>query len=178
MKQKLIKNNNIIIDSKSGYSGAGKNLKLKFKHKNLYSSIQSYGVLNHRHISEIDQELFIASGSKVKYTFTPHLIPTFRGLLSGIYVEMKKKITPKKIYNELVKFHSKNHFVKVSAFNKNIGTSNVINSNFCEISVCKIRLKNKILILSAIDNLIKGAGGQAVQNMNLIFGFRENLGLK
>ncbi len=178
LKQKLIKNNNIIIDSKSGYSGAGKNLKLKFKHKNLYSSIQSYGVLNHRHISEIDQELFNASGSKVKYTFTPHLIPTFRGLLSGIYVEMKKKITPKKIHNELVKFHRKNHFVKVSTFNKNIGTSNVINSNFCEISVCKVRLKNKILILSAIDNLIKGAGGQAVQNMNLIFGFRENLGLK
>ena len=93
-------------------------------------------------------------------------------------MKWKKKITPKKIYNELVKFHRKNHFVKVSAFNKNIGTSNVINSNFCEISVCKIRLKNKILILSAIDNLIKGAGGQAVQNMNLIFGFRENLGLK
>ncbi len=177
LKKKLIRKKNIIIDSKSGYSGAGKNLKEKFKHKNLYSAIHPYSISKHRHLGEIDQELFKASNSKVNYVFTPHLIPTFRGLLSSIYLEVNKKVSVKKIYNELIRFHKKNYFVKVVKMNKNIGTENVINSNFCEISVCKLK-HNKILILSAIDNLIKGAGGQAVQNMNLIFGFKEKSGLK
>tara|TARA_B100000945_G_scaffold188370_1_gene151183 strand:+ start:237 stop:1271 length:1035 start_codon:yes stop_codon:yes gene_type:complete len=178
LKKKMIKNNNIIIDSKSGYSGAGKNLKMKFKHKNLYSAIHPYGLLNHRHQSEIDQELYKASKSHVNYIFIPHLIPTFRGLLSTIYVEKNKNITLKKIHKELLNFYKKNFFVKISKINKNIGTENVINTNFCQISVCKVKFTNKILILSAIDNLIKGAGGQAIQNMNLIFDFKENLGLK
>ena len=178
LKKRLIKKTNIIIDSKSGYSGAGKNLKNKFKHKNLYSAIHPYGILNHRHLSEIDQELFRASNSSINYAFTPHLIPTFRGLLSAIYVERNKNVTLRKIHKELTSFHKKNFFIKVAKINKSIGTENVINSNFCEISVCQLKFKNKVLILSAIDNLIKGAGGQAIQNMNLIFGFKENLGLK
>ncbi len=178
LKKKLIKNQNIIIDSKSGYSGAGKNLKKKFSHKNIYSSIQSYAIYNHRHRSEIDQELSTASKSKVKYVFTPTLIPTFRGILSAIYVDKNKGVTLKKIHNELVRSHKKNHFVKILKPNINIGTGNVINTNICEISVCELKLKNKVLILSAIDNLIKGAGGQAVQNMNIIFGLKENVGLK
>jgi len=178
LRKKLIKKNNIIIDSKSGYSGAGKNLKKKFKYKNLYSAIHPYGISNHRHLSEIDQELFKASKSLVNYAFTPHLIPTFRGLLSAMYVEKEKNITLKRIHKELIDFHKKNYFIKVAKINRSIGTENVINSNFCEISVCKLKFKNKVLILSAIDNLIKGAGGQAIQNMNLIFGFKENLGLK
>ena len=178
LKKKLIKKNNIIIDSKSGYSGAGKNFEKKFKHKNLYSSIHSYGISNHRHLSEINQELFKASNSKVNYTFTPNLIPTFRGILSAIYVDIKKGVTPKKIHKELIESNKKNFFVKIAKINKNIGTSNVINTNYCEISVCKLKLKNKILILSAIDNLIKGACGQAIQNMNLLCGFKEYTGLK
>ncbi len=178
LKNNLIKKNNIIIDSKSGYSGGGKNLKNKFKHKNLYSSIHPYGLFNHRHLSEIDQELFKSTKSNVNYSFTPHLIPTFRGLLSTIYVEKVKGVTLKKIHSELVKFYRKNYFIKIAKINKNIGTENVINTNFCEISICKINIKNKILIFSAIDNLIKGAGGQAIQNMNLIYGYSEKLGLK
>ena len=87
LKKKLIKKNNIIIDSKSGFSGAGKNLKKKFSHKNLFSSIQVYGLPKHRHISEIDQEINKTIRSRVKYVFTPHLLPPFRGLLSAIYVE-------------------------------------------------------------------------------------------
>ncbi len=178
LKKKLIKKNNIIIDSKSGYSGAGKNINKKFTHKNLYSSIQPYGIEKHRHVSEINQELNKITNSLVNFVFIPNLLPTFRGLLSAIYVEKKSNITFKRIYNELFNFHKKNYFVKISKLNKTIGTGNVINSNFCEISICKLKIKNKILILSAIDNLIKGAGGQAVQNMNLIYGFKENLGLK
>ena len=173
----LIKKKNIIIDSKSGYSGAGKNLKKKFTHKNLYSSIHTYGIHKHRHTSEIDQEFSKISNSKVNYTFVPHLIPTFRGMLSTIYVEKTNGVTTKKIYNELKKCHKKNYFIKIAPLNKNLGTENVLNTNFCEISLCSLKDKNKLLILSAIDNLVKGAAGQAVQNMNVIFGYKENLGL-
>ncbi len=99
-------------------------------------------------------------------------------MLSAIYVEKERNVTLKKIHQELVNFHKKNYFIKIAKINKNIGTENVLNTNFCEISVCQIKFKNKILILSAIDNLIKGAGGQAIQNMNLIFDLKENSGLK
>ena len=98
-------------------------------------------------------------------------------MLSSIYVDKQNKVSIKRIHNELKKYHKNNFFIKILPLNKNLGTENVINSNFCEISVCKTNDKNKIIILSAIDNLIKGAAGQAVQNMNIIFGFKENLGL-
>ena len=178
LKKNLIKRNNIIIDSKSGYSGAGKNLKKKFKHKNIFSSIHPYGIYKHRHTSEIDQEVKKIINSKISYVFVPHLIPTFRGMLSSIYIDLKKGVTKKIIYKELKKYHKNNYFIKIHPINKNIGTGNVINTNFCELSVCELKDKNKILLISAIDNLVKGAGGQAIQNMNIIYGFKENLGLK
>ena len=178
LKKNIINTNNIIIDSKSGYSGAGKNLKKKFKHKNIFSSVHAYGIYKHRHTSEIDQEIKKVTKSKVKYIFVPHLIPTFRGMLTSIYLNLKPGISAKKIYKELKRYHKKNYFVKITPFNKNLGTENVLNTNFCEISVCKLKAKNKIVILSAIDNLVKGAAGQAIQNMNIIYKFNENLGLK
>ena len=178
VKKNLINKNDIIIDSKSGYSGAGKNLKKKFNHKNIYESIHAYGIYRHRHTSEIDQEFSKISKTKVKYIFTPHLIPTFRGMLSSIYVESKKKVTLKKIHKELKQYYNKKYFVKVLPINKNLGTENVLNTNYCQIAICKVKNKNRVLILSAIDNLIKGAAGQAIQNMNLISGLQENLGLK
>ena len=178
LKMNLIKKNNIIIDSKSGYSGAGKNLKEKFTHKNLYSSIHTYGIHKHKHRSEIDQEFSKISNSKINYTFVPHLIPTFRGILSTIYLELMGKITPKKIYLTLKKYHKNNFFVKIAKFNSSISTGDVLNTNFCKISICKSRDKNKAIIVSVIDNLIKGASGQAVQNMNVAFGYDEKLGLK
>ena len=178
LKKNIINTNNIIIDSKSGYSGAGKNLKKKFKHKNIFSSVHAYGIYKHRHTSEIDQEIKKVTKSNVKYIFVPHLIPTFRGMLTSIYLNLKPGISAKKIYKELKEYHKKNYFVKITSFNKNLGTENVLNTNFCEISVCKLKVKNKIVILSAIDNLVKGAAGQAIQNMNIIYKFNENLGLK
>ncbi len=99
-------------------------------------------------------------------------------MLSSIYVEPKNKITIKKIHSELKKIHKKNYFIKILPINKDLGTENVINTNFCEISVCKLKEKKRVLILSAIDNLVKGAAGQAVKNMNIIFSLKENLGLK
>ena len=178
VKSNLVSSNNIIIDSKSGYSGAGKNLKKKFNHKNIYSSIHAYGILKHRHTSEIDQEFKKISKSEVNYIFVPNLIPTFRGMLSSIYLELSKGITANKVYNELKKYHRNNFFVRIQPLNKDLGTENVLNTNFCEISICTLKEKGKILILSAIDNLVKGAAGQAVQNFNILYGFKENLGLK
>ena len=177
LKKGLIKKNDIIIDSKSGYSGAGKNLKSKFTHKNLYSSIHPYGIYKHRHTSEIDQEFSKISKSKIEYTFTPHLIPTFRGMLSSIYVQPKNNISIFKIFKELKNYHKKNKFIKILPLNKVVGTENVLNTNFCEISVCQLK-NNRILIISALDNLVKGAAGQAIQNMNIIFNYKENLGIK
>ena len=178
LKKRLIKSNNIIIDSKSGYSGAGKNLKKKFDHKNIYSSIHAYGIFKHRHTSEIDQEFLKISKSKINYVFVPHLIPTFRGMLSSIYLELSDGIYVKRIIKELKKYHKNNFFVRVLPLNRDLGTENVLNTNFCEISVCSLKEKRKILILSAIDNLVKGAAGQAIQNMNILYGFKENTGLK
>ena len=178
MLKSLIETNNIIIDSKSGYSGAGKNYKSKFTHKNIDSSIFAYGIEKHRHMSELDQQFKKIIKSKLEYTFNPHLLPTFRGILSSIYLVKKKNVTILGIYNVLKKFYSKNAFIKLLKINEPIGSGNVLNTNNCEISVCKTRFKNKIVIFSAIDNLVKGASGQAIQNMNLLYGYKETLGFK
>ena len=178
LKKKLLITSSIIIDSKSGFSGAGKNYKKKFTHKNIDKSVFAYGIEKHRHMSELDQEFKKNSRKKVQYIFNPHLLPAFRGILSSIYIELPKKVNVKTIYDELNRFYKKSYFVKVLKINTKIGSGNVLNSNFCEISVCKTRYKNKIVIFSAIDNLVKGASGQAIQNMNIAFGYKENLGLK
>jgi len=177
VKNNMIKLNNIIIDSKSGFSGAGKNIKHKFKFKNLLNSVSAYGIGSHRHMAEIDQELSKAAKRKVKVHFTPHLIPMFRGILSTIYLEISDKMNAKKIHTFLKKYHKNNYFVKIAKFNENISTGDVINTNFCKISVCIDRFKKRIIIVSAIDNLIKGASGQAVQNMNISYKLKENTGL-
>ena len=176
LKNKLIKKNNIIIDSKSGYSGAGKNINKKFSYKNLYESISAYGVGNHRHVSEIEQELSKVSKSKIDIIFTPHLAPMFRGILSTIYVDLPNNVTAKNVHSCLHKFYKKSYFVNIMEFNKTIGTGDVMNTNNCNISVCKTTKKDKIIILSTIDNLLKGGSGQAVQNMNILFGIKENIG--
>tara|TARA_B100000579_G_scaffold98910_1_gene78464 strand:- start:637 stop:1671 length:1035 start_codon:yes stop_codon:yes gene_type:complete len=178
IKKKLIHDNNVRIDSKSGYSGAGKNFKKKFPHMNLFNSTYAYNIMGHRHVVEIDQELLKYTGRNIRYTFNPHLLPTFRGILTSIYVETKKDITAKRLRNELIRFYKNKKFIKILKLNSQIGSGNVLNTNNCEISVCSSRIKNKIVIFSAIDNLVKGASGQAIQNMNLMYKFPEGLGLK
>ena len=177
VKNKMINIKKIIIDSKSGYSGAGKNIKKKFNFKNLFSSVSAYGVGSHRHMAEIDQELSKFAKKEIKVFFTPHLIPMFRGILSTIYLEATKSINAKKIYNFLKKYHKNNFFVKIAKFNESIGTGDVMNTNYCKISICEDRVKQKIIIISVIDNLIKGGSGQAVQNMNIAFNIKESAGL-
>ncbi len=178
IKKKLINIENLTIDSKSGYSGAGKNLEKKFKHKNLYYSTFAYATKNHRHISEIEQEFKKYTKKDIEFTFNPHMLPTFRGILTSIYIKLKKNSSSKKLRNELVKYYKKNKFIKILKLNSELGSGNVLNTNNCEISICDTRIKDKVVIFSAIDNLVKGASGQAIQNMNLIYKFKENLGLK
>ena len=177
VENKMIKVSNIIIDSKSGYSGAGKNINEKFKFKNLLSSVSAYGIGSHRHMAEIDQELSRIAKKKINVLFTPHLIPMFRGILSTIYLETIGDNNAEKIYSFLKKYHKNNFFVKIAKFNTSISTGEVINSNYCKISVCKDRKSRKIIIISALDNLVKGASGQAVQNMNVAFKLNEKTGL-
>ena len=134
--------------------------------------------MRHRHICEIDEQLLKFTKKKIIFSFNPHLLPTFRGILTSIYVESNKNISGKYLRNYLIKFYKSSKFIKILKLNSPIGSGNVLNTNNCEISICKTRLKNRFIIFSAIDNLVKGASGQAIQNMNLLFKFPENLGLK
>ena len=168
---------NIIIDSKSGYSGAGRGVHKKYKNKNLYETLKAYGVGNHRHNSEIDQMLKKFTKKKIEVSFTPHLSPMFRGILSTIYLDLNKNVNQSKIISLLSKFYKKEKFIKISKSDTLISTNDVINTNNCLISVCKSKFKNKIIILSAIDNLIKGGAGQAVQSLNNRFNYPETTGL-
>ncbi len=178
VKNKLIRFDNIFIDSKSGYSGAGRSVHKKFKGKNLYESLSSYAVGFHRHNSEIEQMIKKFTKKKFKFIFTPHLTPMFRGILSTIYIDLGKSVNSKKIYTALNSFYKNHKFVKVVKLNKVLSTNDVINTNFCHISVCESKYNNKIVLLSAIDNLIKGGAGQGVQNMNILYNFNIGEGLK
>jgi N-acetyl-gamma-glutamyl-phosphate reductase len=177
-KKKIINTKNLIIDSKSGYSGAGRNVHKQYKNKNLYESFKAYGVGFHRHNSEIFQELKNYTQSEIKFIFTPHLTPMFRGIFSTIYIDLKSGTTINDIQNTLKKYHKENRFVKVLGINSLISTNDVINTNNCFMSVCRTNYKNQVIILSVIDNLIKGGAGQAIQNMNIKFGFKDYEGLK
>jgi len=177
LKYRLIKVKNIIMDSKSGYSGAGRGVHKKYKDKNLYESLSAYGVGFHRHNSEIEQMLKKYTNKKIDFNFTPHLTPMFRGILSTIYIDLEDNVTQSKIIKKLSAFYKKKFFIKVLKSNSLISTNDVINTNNCHISICKTKFKNKIIILSAIDNLIKGGAGQAIQNLNLKFNFPLRTGL-
>tara|TARA_B100001029_G_C15056893_1_gene455110 strand:- start:623 stop:1645 length:1023 start_codon:yes stop_codon:yes gene_type:complete len=177
IKKNLINHKNIIIDSKSGYSGAGRKIHKLYKNKNLYESLSVYGIKSHRHNSEIQQELNSNTNKKVEFTFTPHISPMFRGILSTIYIDINKNVTSKIIYRYLKKYYKNEKFIKISKLNSPLSTNNVINTNRCDLSVCDSKKENKIVILSAIDNLIKGGSGQALQNLNIKFNFDETLGL-
>ncbi len=176
-KGNFLKKEKVIIDSKSGYSGAGRSILKDAKKMNLFSSLKAYGIPNHRHNAEINQELSFLS-KKINFNFTPHILPMFRGILSTIYVEKNKSnISTEKTLDFLKKFYKKHKFVRIHKKNSQIGTKDVINTNYCDISVCETNDKNSLIILSAIDNLIKGGAGQAIQNLNIKFGFKIDEGL-
>jgi N-acetyl-gamma-glutamyl-phosphate reductase len=160
IKKNLINTENIIIDSKSGYSGAGRGVHKKYKDKNLYESISSYGVGFHRHNSEIQQEINNYTKNKFSFIFTPHLTPMFRGIMSTIYLDLKKGVNIQKLEKTLNNTYIKDRFVKILKNNTLISTNDVINTNNCHLSICKTKYKNRVIILSAIDNLIKVGQGR------------------
>jgi N-acetyl-gamma-glutamyl-phosphate reductase len=178
IKKKLLNISNIIIDSKSGYSGAGRGVHKKYKDQNLYESLSAYGIPYHKHNSEIEQQIKKHTKRKLNFTFTPHLSPMFRGILSTIYVDLNKGKTVNSLHKELINFYRKSVFVKVQKIDSIVSTNNVINTNNCKISVCKSKHKDKAIILSSIDNLIKGGAGQAIQNMNILHNFNVKEGLR
>ena len=173
LKKDVICNDDIIIDAKSGFSGAGR----KNIENGLFDEIQDnfkpYNIDAHRHVPEIEQELSIVKECS-SIIFTPNVFPVFRGLIESIYVTVKEGIDKKEIIKIYEEYYSEEEFIHIY---KNIPTiKDVVGTNNCIVSVHK-RNNNKYTIISAIDNLMKGASGQAVQNMNIMFGLKENSGL-
>ena len=178
LKKNLIKSQNIIIDSKSGYSGAGKNFDIKnIKNKDSLN-FYNYNTNEHRHISEIKQELQKSTDEKIFFSFNPHILPIYRGMISTIYCDLKYKLTLKDIINELNNFYKNSFFVKIVKKNQKLDFFTIQNTNFCLIKILHYKEENKIIIISAIDNLLKGAAGQAIQCFNILNKFKESEGLK
>lgn len=174
----LIEENGIIADSKSGVSGAGRALSQSSHFTDCNESLSAYKIANHRHTPEIEEVLNSASLDKnVKLIFTPHLLPINRGILSTIYTTPKEKISLVDIHKEFTEFYSKEPFVNVLPLGQVAKINNVRLSNYCQISLHYDEDSNKLILISCIDNMIKGAAGQGIQNMNILLGFDEKEGL-
>ena len=175
LKEKLINENSIIIDAKSGYSGAGRNKIEAGLDKKINNNFIPYNFYKHRHKPEISQELNKASGNDVKITFSPHILPIYRGILETIYVDLNDDMLHLEIINLYNEFYKTDSFVKVSE-SEFSEIKNVINTNNVNLSF-HVGQDKKLTIVAVIDNLIKGAAGQAVQNMNVMMGFEETTSL-
>ena len=178
IKNGLVKSEGIIIDSKSGVSGSGrKGVKAYYETEAPTSRAYKVGG-KHRHIPEIEQELSNMFGKPVTITFTPQIIPMERGMLSCIYMDLAKKVSVSEIIEMYKKFYEGRKFVRVLDEGKLPSIKNVVETNYLEIGICIDERTNKLIVISVQDNLTKGASGQAVQNMNIMFGLPETEGLE
>jgi N-acetyl-gamma-glutamyl-phosphate reductase len=175
---KLIDTSDIIIDAKSGVSGAGRSLKQNILFSEAGEGLSPYGIGNHRHVPEIEQELGLASGAAVTINFTPHLAPMSRGELCTCYVRMTGKIRAADLRKALGGAYAGSPFVHVVADGVTPATQHVRGSNFCHIGVFDDRIPGRAIVVSAIDNLVKGSAGQALQNFNVMYGLAETTGLE
>ncbi len=178
LKEKINIDKNIIVDSKSGVTGAGRNPSLKTIFTEVNDNFSAYNVGSHRHEPEIEEKLTEIYGNNLNITFTPHLLPINRGILSTIYVTINEEINENHIRNIYMQVYKDEFFVKVLPENILPSTAMVKASNFCFIGLKYVKSKNQLIIISVIDNIVKGASGQAVQNMNIMFGFPENMSLE
>jgi N-acetyl-gamma-glutamyl-phosphate reductase len=176
LKAKVINPDEIVIDAKSGMTGAGRAAKEEMLFSEVSEGFHAYGVGHHRHMAELDQEFSKVTGRKVVVTFTPHLVPMNRGILSTIYVR-DQKASPEDMHAVLAKAYANEPFVHVLPFGKLPQTRHVRGSNMTFIGVTNDRIPGRAIIVSALDNLTKGASGQAVQNMNVMLGFPEATGV-
>ena len=177
-KEGLIDMSTLIIDAKSGTSGAGRGAKLPNLYCEVNENIKAYGVATHRHTPEIEEQLGYASGEKVVLNFTPHLVPMNRGILATEYATLKKKVTYEEVKAVYDQYYAKEKFVRVLDRDVCPETKWVEGSNYVDIGFKIEPRTNRIIMMGAIDNLVKGAAGQAVQNMNLLFGLPEDEGLE
>ena len=168
----------VVIDAKSGMTGAGRAARENMLFSEVSEGFHAYGVGHHRHMAELDQEFSLAAGRTVTVTFTPHLVPMNRGILSTIYVRGVGGRTPEELHTILSDTYRAEPFVHVLPFGEMPQTRHVRGSNMTFIGVAADRIKGRAVIGSALDNLVKGASGQAVQNMNLMLGFPETMGLE
>jgi N-acetyl-gamma-glutamyl-phosphate reductase len=178
VKGKLIASEDIIIDAKSGVSGAGRALKQNILFSEAGEGLSPYGIGSHRHVPEIEQELGMAAGSDVKVNFTPHLAPMTRGELCTSYVWLAGKTSANDLRKALIEAYATSPFVRVVEEGVIPATQHVRGSNYCHIGVFADRLPGRAIVVSAIDNLVKGSAGQALQNFNLMYGFDETTALE
>ena len=177
LKNKLIDTGSIVIDSKSGVSGAGRGLSLGTHFCEVNENFKAYSVAAHRHTPEIEQELSKIAGEEITVTFTPHLLPITRGILSTVYAKPLSAVGKDEVRKLYLDFYKDEFFVRVLADGVFPQTKWVSGTNHCDIGVTVDSRTGRIIIISAIDNLVKGASGQAVQNMNIICGLPEDTAL-
>ena len=177
-KEGLIDMDSIIIDAKSGTSGAGRGAKVDNLFCEVNENMKAYGVASHRHTPEIEEQLGYASGEKVVLNFTPHLVPMNRGILATAYANLKPGVTYEDVRNAYDKYYANEKFVRVLDAGVCPQTKWVEGSNYVDVNFVIDKRTNRVIMMGAIDNLVKGAAGQAVQNMNLMFGLPETEGLE
>jgi N-acetyl-gamma-glutamyl-phosphate reductase len=177
IKKGMISFENIVIDSKSGVSGAGRDVVLESLFCEVNEGVKAYKIFEHRHLPEIEQELSQLAGRKVAVTFVPHLIPMDRGILTTIYLTLTKKWKIEEVLNAFQEPYQKESFIRICPKGKLPNTKDVRGSNYCDIGINVNESDGRIVIVTAIDNLVKGASGEAVQNMNIMLGFPETMGL-
>lgn len=178
VKEGIIDPDSIIIDAKSGTSGAGRGAKVANLFCEVNESMKAYGVGTHRHTPEIEEQLGYAAGKDIKLIFTPHLVPMNRGILVTSYADLKKNVTYEEVKAAYDKYYKDEYFVRVLDKDVCPETRWVEGSNYVDVNFKIEPRTNRIIMMGALDNLVKGAAGQAVQNMNLLFGLPENTGLK
>ncbi len=178
VKEGIIDPNTIIIDVKSGTSGAGRGAKVANLYCEVNESIKAYGVLTHRHTPEIEEQLGYACGQDVKIIFTPHLVPMNRGILVTAYANLAKNVTYEEVRAAYEKYYKDEYFIRLLDKDVCPETRWVEGSNFVDINFKIDTRTNRVVMMGALDNITKGAAGQAVQNMNLMFGLDEKEGLK
>lgn len=176
IKQGYINPSSIVVDSKSGVTGAGAKPKEGLHFPDVFGNFSAYSLVNHRHTPEIENTLLNYSGYTTEVLFTPHLLPIDRGILTTTYSTPKKEVNREMVEELFHSVYEKEHFVRV--FDSPPSLKNIRGSNYCDIHAAYDERTHKIITISTIDNLVKGAAGQAVQNMNIVFGLIESTGLK
>jgi N-acetyl-gamma-glutamyl-phosphate reductase len=177
VKRGMVSFENIVIDSKSGISGAGRDVVLESLFCEVNEGVKAYKIFEHRHLPEIEQELSEMVQEKVSVTFVPHLIPMDRGILTTTYLILTKKLKTEEVLNTFQEHYQNEPFVRICPKGKLPNTKDVRGSNYCDIGVKVNEADGRAVIVTAIDNLVKGASGGAVQNMNIMLGYPETMGL-